>query len=110
VNGRPRAKRGIEDNRPGGRLDRGVLPSLRQGSRQPRLSLETSPGGRRRARTPDESDWARIAALYDALAQLAPSPVVEFNRAVAVGMAFGPEAGLDIVDYSFFSIAAWHSP
>ena len=40
----------------------------------------------------------RIAALYDALAQLAPSPVVELNRAVAVGMAFGPAAGLELVD------------
>jgi RNA polymerase sigma factor (sigma-70 family) len=51
-----------------------------------------------RARTAAETDWARIAALYDALAELAPSPVVELNRAVAVGMAFGPEAGLEIVD------------
>ena len=40
----------------------------------------------------------RIAALYDALAQLAPSPVVELNRAVALGMAFGPEAGLELLD------------
>src|SRR5947209_6958216 len=46
-----------------------------------------------RARTPAETDWARIMALYDALAQIAPSPVVELNRAVAVGMAFGPAAG-----------------
>lgn len=51
-----------------------------------------------RARTPEETDWERIAALYDALAQLAPSPVVELNRAVALSMAFGPEAGLEIVD------------
>jgi RNA polymerase sigma factor (sigma-70 family) len=51
-----------------------------------------------RALTPEETDWARIAALYDALAQLAPSPVVELNRAVAVAMAFGPQAGLDLVD------------
>ncbi|MBA3342752.1 MAG: RNA polymerase sigma factor [Gemmatimonadaceae bacterium] len=51
-----------------------------------------------RARTPDETDWARIAALYAALAQLAPSPIVELNRAVAVGMAFGPAAGLELVD------------
>jgi RNA polymerase sigma-70 factor (ECF subfamily) len=51
-----------------------------------------------RARTPEETDWERIAALYDALAQLAPSPVVELNRAVAVAMAFGPAAGLEIVD------------
>ena len=51
-----------------------------------------------RARVPEDTDWARIAALYDALAQLAPSPVVDLNRAVAVGMAFGPAAGLELVD------------
>lgn len=51
-----------------------------------------------RARTAEESDWARIAALYDALAQITASPVVELNRAVAIGMAFGPEAGLELVD------------
>ena len=51
-----------------------------------------------RARTAGDTDWARIAALYDALAQLAPSPVVELNRAVAVSMAFGPAAGLELVD------------
>src|SRR5216683_27871 len=51
-----------------------------------------------RARTAAETDWARIAALYDALAQLAPSPVVELNRAVAVSMAFGPAEGLELVD------------
>jgi RNA polymerase sigma factor (sigma-70 family) len=51
-----------------------------------------------RARTAEETDWARIAALYAALAQVAPSPVVELNRAVALSMAFGPAAGLEIVD------------
>jgi predicted RNA polymerase sigma factor len=51
-----------------------------------------------RARTPEDTDWTRIAALYDALAQLTPSPVVELNRAVAVGMAFGPAAGLELAD------------
>ena len=51
-----------------------------------------------RARSAEETDWARIAALYEALAQLTPSPVVELNRAVAVGMAFGPAAGLELVD------------
>jgi RNA polymerase sigma factor (sigma-70 family) len=51
-----------------------------------------------RALTPEETDWARIVALYEALAQLAPSPVVELNRAVAVAMAFGPAAGLEVVD------------
>ena len=51
-----------------------------------------------RALTREETDWARIAALYDALAQLAPSPVVELNRAVAIAMAFGPAAGLELVE------------
>ncbi|HSS77782.1 MAG TPA: RNA polymerase sigma factor [Thermoanaerobaculia bacterium] len=51
-----------------------------------------------RARTAAETDWERIAALYAALAQLTPSPIVELNRAVALGMAFGPAAGLAIVD------------
>jgi len=51
-----------------------------------------------RARTAEETDWKRIAALYDALAQLAPSPVVELNRAVALSMAFGPAAGLELLD------------
>jgi len=50
------------------------------------------------ARNPEDTDWERIAALYDALAQLTPSPIVELNRAVAVGMAFGPAAGLEVVD------------
>jgi RNA polymerase sigma factor (sigma-70 family) len=51
-----------------------------------------------RARAADETDWVRMVALYDALAQLAASPVVELNRAVAIAMAFGPAAGLEIVD------------
>ncbi|MEZ4416014.1 MAG: RNA polymerase sigma factor [Gemmatimonadota bacterium] len=51
-----------------------------------------------RAATPEDTDWERIVALYDALAQLSPSPVVDLNRAVAVGMAFGPAAGLELVD------------
>jgi RNA polymerase sigma-70 factor (ECF subfamily) len=51
-----------------------------------------------RARTPDETDWYRIAALYRALYALRPSPVIELNRAVAVSMAFGPAAGLELVD------------
>ena len=51
-----------------------------------------------RAPTGADTDWARIAALYDTLAQVSPSPVVELNRAVAVGMAFGPAAGLEIID------------
>jgi len=51
-----------------------------------------------RARTPEETDWPRIVTLYAQLAQLTPSPVVELNRAVAVGMASGPAAGLELVD------------
>jgi predicted RNA polymerase sigma factor len=51
-----------------------------------------------RARTPAETDWARIAALYASLAELAPSPVVELNRAVALSMAYGPAAGLELVE------------
>jgi len=51
-----------------------------------------------RARTPEETDWAQIVALYAELARLTPSPVVELNRAVALAMAFGPAAGLELVD------------
>ncbi|MGH8268710.1 MAG: RNA polymerase sigma factor [Steroidobacteraceae bacterium] len=51
-----------------------------------------------RARTPEETDWIRIAALYEALAMNAPNPVVELNRAVALAMAFGPATGLELVD------------
>src|SRR6266849_6091250 len=51
-----------------------------------------------RAHAPEATDWARIVALYEALARLSPPPVVELNRAVAVGMAFGPTAGLELVD------------
>jgi RNA polymerase sigma-70 factor (ECF subfamily) len=51
-----------------------------------------------RARTPEQTDWARIVELYGGLAQITPSPVIELNRAVAVGMAVGPSAGLELVD------------
>jgi RNA polymerase sigma factor (sigma-70 family) len=63
-----------------------------------------------RARAAAETDWERIAALYDALAQLMPSPIVELNRAVAVAMAFGPAEGLEIVDAiaSEPSLKAYH--
>jgi RNA polymerase sigma-70 factor (ECF subfamily) len=63
-----------------------------------------------RARTGPETDWARIAALYAALAERTPSPVVELNRAVAVAMAFGPAAGLELVDAltSERSLAHYH--
>ncbi|QYF96004.1 RNA polymerase sigma factor [Massilia sp. PAMC28688] len=51
-----------------------------------------------RALRPEDTDWTRIAALYDALAQLAPSPIVELNRAVVLSMAYGPAAGLELAD------------
>jgi RNA polymerase sigma factor (sigma-70 family) len=63
-----------------------------------------------RARRPEDTDWPRIAALYAALAEIAPSPIVELNRAVAVGMASGPAAGLAIVNQlsSDGSLAGYH--
>ena len=63
-----------------------------------------------RAAAPEETDWERIVALYDALAQLTSSPVVELNRAVAAAMAFGPEAGLELVDalVASGSLGAYH--
>jgi len=63
-----------------------------------------------RARTASETDWQRIATLYDALAQLMPSPIVELNRAVALAMAFGPAAGLELIDTlaSEPSLRAYH--
>src|SRR5205823_8738694 len=63
-----------------------------------------------RARTAAETDWARIAALYERLARVAPSPVIELNRAVAVSMAAGPAAALPIVDAlaSDVSLARYH--
>ncbi len=63
-----------------------------------------------RARTADETDWTRIAALYAVLAQVAPSPIVELNRAVALSMAFGPAAGLELADtlVSEPSLKAYH--
>jgi RNA polymerase sigma-70 factor (ECF subfamily) len=51
-----------------------------------------------RARVAEETDWARIVTLYEALAQITPSPVIDLNRAVAVSMAFGPAAGMEVVD------------
>ncbi len=54
--------------------------------------------GHARARAPEETDWERIVALYDALSEVAASPVVELNRAMAVAMAFGPAAGLELVE------------
>ncbi len=63
-----------------------------------------------RAHVAEETDWRRIASLYEALAELTPSPVIELNRAVAVGMAFGPAAGLALVDDLLAepSLASYH--
>jgi RNA polymerase sigma factor (sigma-70 family) len=63
-----------------------------------------------RALTPEETDWAGIVALYEVLARLTPSPIVELNRAVAVAMAFGPAAGLELIDTltSEPSLKAYH--
>jgi predicted RNA polymerase sigma factor len=63
-----------------------------------------------RARTAAETDWQRIVTLYDALAQLTPSPIVELNRAVALAMAFGPTTGLELIDTlsSEPSLKAYH--
>jgi RNA polymerase sigma factor (sigma-70 family) len=63
-----------------------------------------------RAARPEETDWARIVALYDTLAERAPSPIVELNRAVAVGRAFGPAAGLALVDQlvGIGALASYH--
>ncbi|HUE54423.1 MAG TPA: RNA polymerase sigma factor [Candidatus Udaeobacter sp.] len=63
-----------------------------------------------RASTASETDWQRIAALYEALRQLTPSPIVELNRAVALSMAFGPAAGLELIDTlaSEPSLKAYH--
>lgn len=63
-----------------------------------------------RARRPEDTDWVEIAALYDALARLTPGPVVEVNRAVAHGRAFGPDAGLAVLDAvaGHPVVAAWH--
>jgi predicted RNA polymerase sigma factor len=62
------------------------------------------------ARDAKDTNWERITALYDALVQIAPSPIVELNRAVAVSMAFGPAAGLEIVDawVSESSLKSYH--
>jgi predicted RNA polymerase sigma factor len=77
-------------------LERADALGTAQGGLGPYAVQAAIAAGHARARTAEETDWARIAALYDALAQLAPSPVVELNRAVAVAMAFGPAAGLEL--------------
>jgi RNA polymerase sigma-70 factor (ECF subfamily) len=61
-----------------------------------------------RAERAADTDWIRIAALYETLARVSPSPVVELNRAVALGMAFGPEAGLVHLDGLEHELAGYH--
>ena len=74
----------------------GACRTARRRSRARTGSRPPSPPATRGPRPPEATDWVRLAALYDALAALAPSPIVEVNRAVAVGMAFGPAAGLAV--------------
>jgi RNA polymerase sigma factor (sigma-70 family) len=80
------------------------------GSQGPYALQATIAACHARARTAEETDWPRIAALYAVLARLTPSPVVELNRAVALAMAFGPAAGLELVDTltSEPSLASYH--
>jgi RNA polymerase sigma-70 factor, ECF subfamily len=85
-----------------GRSDNACAQKLRpadDGDRQGPYALQAAIAAcHARARTPEETDWAQIVALYAELARLTPSPVVELNRAVALAMAFGPAAGLELVD------------
>ena len=85
-----------------GRSDNARAQKLRpadDGDRQGPYALQAAIAAcHARARTPEETDWAQIVALYAELARLTPSPVVELNRAVALAMAFGPAAGLELVD------------
>jgi RNA polymerase sigma factor (sigma-70 family) len=79
-------------------LERAELLGAAQGGLGPYALQAAIAACHARAATADATDWPRIVALYDALAQGQPSPVIELNRAVAVGMAFGPTAALEIVD------------
>ncbi|HEY2042350.1 MAG TPA: RNA polymerase sigma factor [Jatrophihabitans sp.] len=79
-------------------LDRAESIATTQGSAGPFLVQAAIAACHARARVAADTDWVRIAALYDTLSTIAPSPVVELNRAVALAMAFGPQAGLDLVD------------
>jgi predicted RNA polymerase sigma factor len=76
----------------------GALVEQQGGARGPYALQAAIAACHARAATAEATDWTQIVALYDALVQVAPSPVVELNRAVAVGMAFGPAAGLELVD------------
>jgi RNA polymerase sigma factor (sigma-70 family) len=68
------------------------------GARGPYVLQAAIAAGHARAFRPEETDWIQITQLYGALAEVMPSPIVELNRAVAVGMAYGPQLGLDLVD------------
>ena len=87
-----------------------INTSLVKSSRGPYLLQAEIADCHARARTPSETDWPRIVILYTELAQLTPSPVIELNRAVAVSMAHGPQAGLTLVDAlaSELSLARYH--
>ncbi len=81
-------------------LDRAEHLAARRGTRLGPYALQAALAAcHARARTPEETDWRRIAELYTELSALTPSPVVELNRAVAVGMAYGPAAGLALADH-----------
>jgi RNA polymerase sigma-70 factor (ECF subfamily) len=92
-------------------LERAEKLSQKVGSAPGSYTLQASIAAcHARARTAAETDWERIAGLYDVLAQLAQSPIVELNRAVAYAMAFGPAAGLELVERltSEPSLKAYH--
>jgi predicted RNA polymerase sigma factor len=76
----------------------GLAESLADGAYGPYAAQAAIAACHARARVAEETDWVRIAALYGGLAKLRPSPVIELNRGVAVAMAYGPEAGLEVVD------------
>ena len=91
-------------------LDRaGALAEQQGRSRGPYALQAAIAACHARTGTAAATDWSQIVALYDALAQVAPSPVVELNRAVAVGMAFGPAAALELVDALAGRAAHWRN-
>lgn len=79
-------------------LDRAESMAATNGSPGPFLVQAAIAACHAQARVADDTDWVQIASLYDVLSRIAPSPVVEVNRAVALAMAYGPQAGLDLVD------------
>jgi RNA polymerase sigma-70 factor (ECF subfamily) len=83
------------------RAEKLATPEAQQGSNSapgPYLLQAAIAACHARARTAAETDWPRIASLYETLARITPSPIVELNRAVAIAMAFGPAVGLELVD------------